>query len=91
MTLVDNPERKRILKQVLDARSLPEIDAATETLRVWVRRNPEDAGIVEAFEGLSLMRDIAEEQAAEEIHNVQKAALVAQRHELSQSPALKLL
>ena len=68
MIIMDNPERKCILKQVLDARTLPEIDAATETLRAWVRRNPADVGIVEAFEGLSLLHDIAEEQEAERVH-----------------------
>lgn len=59
------PERKRVLTQTLDARTLPEIEAATQALRAWVQQNPEDVGIVEALEGLSLMRDIAEEQEAE--------------------------
>ena len=69
MNIADNPERKRILNQVLDARTIPEIDAATEILRAWVRRNPDDVGIVEAFGGLSLLRDIAEEQEAERAHS----------------------
>ena len=65
MNFADNPERERILDQALDARTLPEITTATRELREWVRQNPEDVGIREAFEGLSLMRDIAEEQEAE--------------------------
>lgn len=64
----DNPERERILDQVLDARTLPEIATATQELREWVRQNPEDVGIREAFEGLSLMRDIAEAQETERTH-----------------------
>lgn len=59
------PERESILSQVLDARTLAEIDAATCALRQWLERYPEDAGIREGFGGLSLMRDIAEEQEAE--------------------------
>jgi len=65
MRFSDNPERERILDEVLDARTLQEIAAAAQELRGWLRRNPEDTGIREAFEGLSLMRDIAEEQEAE--------------------------
>ena len=68
MGIADDPERKSIATQVLDARAIADIDAATETLRAWVRRNPADVGIVEAFEGLSLMRDIAEEQESERVH-----------------------
>ena len=59
------PERERLLNQVLDARTLTEIDAATHALREWLRQYPEDTGLREGFEGLSLMRDIAEEQEAE--------------------------
>ena len=65
LNFADLPERERILDQVLDARTLPEIATAIELLRDWVRQNPADTGIREAFEGLSLMRDIAHEQEAE--------------------------
>ena len=68
MNFADHPERERILDQVLDARTLPEIAVATRELREWVRQNPDDIGIREAFEGLSLMQDIAEEQEAERAH-----------------------
>jgi hypothetical protein len=68
MNFTDNPERERILDQALDARTLPEIATATQELRGWVRQNPADVGIREAFEGLSLMRDIAEEQEVERSH-----------------------
>ena len=65
MNFAGNPERERILDQALDARTLPQIAVATQELREWVRQNPADTGIREAFEGLSLVQDIAEEQEAE--------------------------
>jgi len=68
MKFADNPERERILDQAPDARTLPEIATATRELQEWVRQKPEDIGIREAFEGLSLMQDIAEEQEAERAH-----------------------
>lgn len=73
MKYATDPERKRVLTQTLDARTLPEIEAATQALRAWVRQNPDDIGIVEAFEGLSLMRDIAEEQEAERVSSRREA------------------
>ena len=63
-----NHERQRILDQALDARTLPEIATATQELWDWARQNPTDVGIREAFEGLSMMQDIAEEQEAERPH-----------------------
>jgi hypothetical protein len=59
------PERQHILDLVLDARTLVEIDTATQKLREWLRLHPEDVGMREGFEGLSLMRDIAAEQEDE--------------------------
>ena len=69
LDFINAPERQRIITQALDARTLAEIDAATRELREWVRCHPSDVGIREAFEGLSLMRDIAEEQEAERTKN----------------------
>jgi len=77
MQFANNPERECILDQVLDARTLPEIAAVTELLREWLRLNPSDTGIREAFGGLSLMRDIAEEQKAERVHPAQKTVAAA--------------
>lgn len=76
MNFADNPGRERILDQALDARTLPEIAVATRELREWVRQNPDDTGIREAFEGLSLMQDIAEEQEAERAHSQREAVAV---------------
>lgn len=66
------PERECLVNQVLDARAIAEIDVAAQALREWLRRYPEDTGIREGFEGLSLMRDIAEEQEAEREQEVKR-------------------
>ena len=71
-----NYERQRILEQAMNARTLPEIAVATQELREWVRLNPRGIGIREAFEGLTMMRDIAEEQEAKRIHSSEAQALV---------------
>lgn len=76
MNYADHPERERILDQALDARTLPEIAVATGELREWVHQNPDDVGIREAFEGLSLMQDIAEEQEAERAHSPRETVAV---------------
>ncbi len=62
----DNPERKRVLYQALSARTRLEIDAATHALRLWVAEHPDDLGIVDAFEQLSLLEEIVSQQGAEE-------------------------
>jgi hypothetical protein len=59
------PERQQLLDLVLDARTLAEIDEATRQLREWLCLHPDDVGMREGFEGLSLMRDIAVEKEAE--------------------------
>ena len=61
----DNPERQRILKRALNARTSAEVAVATQELDGWVQRNPQDLGIVDAYEALSLRQDIAAEKASE--------------------------
>jgi len=53
-------ERERLTNRVLDATTLPEIEAARAALRDWIRRHPEDAGMCDAFEQLAMMQEIAE-------------------------------
>lgn len=64
MSYAKNPERQRILNQALRARSLPEIEVATLELRQWVEAHPDDLGIVDAFEQLSLMEDCLREETS---------------------------
>ncbi|MBV9849674.1 MAG: hypothetical protein JO250_08295 [Armatimonadetes bacterium] len=57
--------RDRLSDQVLDATTLPEIHAAQQALRAWIKEHPEDEGMRDGFEQLSLMQDIAEQEEAE--------------------------
>jgi hypothetical protein len=68
------PARELLTEQVLDATTLPEIHAARQALRDWIKAHPEDEGMSDAFEQLSLMEDIAKEQEAEHIQQSEEAA-----------------
>ncbi len=57
--------RELLTEQVLDATTLAEIHAARQALREWIKAHPEDEGMGDAFEQLSLLQDIAEEQETE--------------------------
>jgi hypothetical protein len=50
-------ERRRIIKQVLDATTLAEIKAATEALDEWLGIYPDDHGMEDGYEQLALMRN----------------------------------
>ena len=60
-----NVAREQVTKRVLSARTLPEIFSAQQLLRDWIRTHPEEEGMRDGFEQLSLMQDIAEQEAAE--------------------------
>ncbi len=58
------PERERILDQAQDARTLTQRDWAAYELWDWLQKHPDDAGIREAYAGLSraalaVMEDIS--------------------------------
>lgn len=57
MNYQDNPERERLTQQILSADTLPEVHAAQAALRRWRERYPEDWGILDAGEQLSLIED----------------------------------
>jgi hypothetical protein len=59
--------RERLLDQVFDARSLVEIAAAKEALRVWLQTYAEEPGMADAFEVLSHQEDFARMQEAERV------------------------
>jgi hypothetical protein len=54
--------REAVTKMVLSARRLPDIMEAQQALWDWIRVHPEDEGMRDGFEQLSLMQDIAEEE-----------------------------
>ena len=59
--------RDRLTNQVLDSTTLPEIMAAQHALRAWIKQHPEDEGMRDGFEQLSLMQDIAEAEQSQEV------------------------
>ncbi len=61
--LAHDLNRERLTNQVLDATTLQEISAARQALRDWIRNYPDEEGMSDAFEQLSLLEDIAREEA----------------------------
>ena len=57
--------RERLLDLVLGAVALDEIAAAQQALRDWIEAYPEEEGLRDGFEQLSLMEDAAHEQEAQ--------------------------
>ncbi len=69
--------REAVTKLVLSARRLPDILDAQRVLGAWVKAHPEDEGMRDGFEQLSLMQDIAEvEQAQDSVQSVPQKILV---------------
>ncbi len=62
MNYSKNPERERILRQALVARTEAEVTAACQELDRWVQAHPEDQSIRDAYEPLTL-RQMAFEEA----------------------------
>ena len=63
LTLARAIDRERLTNQVLDATTLEEIYSARTLLRDWILMYPEEEGMSDAFEQLSLLEDIALEEA----------------------------
>ena len=57
MNFQNSPERERLTRQILSADTLPEVHAAQAALRHWRERYPDDWGILDAGEQLSLIED----------------------------------
>lgn len=51
--------RERVLMQVLSARTLPQIAAATEALSQWLQEHPDDTGLEDGFGQLAMMEEAA--------------------------------
>ena len=63
LTLARDIDRERLTNQVLDATTLEEIYSARNLLRDWISMYPEEEGMSDTFEQLSLLEDIALEEA----------------------------
>ena len=60
-----NEARERVSKQVLSADTLPEIEAAKQVLREWMKAHPEEQGMRAGFEQLYTIQEIIEGEEAE--------------------------
>lgn len=60
-----NEARERVSEQVLRANTLPEIEAAKQVLREWMKAHPEEQGMRAGFEQLYTIQEIIEEEEAE--------------------------
>lgn len=65
VTDINTPGRKQLINQVLSATSLTEVNAAMNALDRWMEQHPDDIGIVDGYEMLENMQEIAEAQEAE--------------------------
>ena len=57
--------REQVIRQCLDADSLPEIEAAKQVLREWMRAHLEEQGMRGGFELLYTIQEIVETKEAE--------------------------
>ncbi len=60
-----NEAREQVSEQVLSANTLPEIEAAKQVLREWMKAHPEEQGMRAGFEQLYTIQEIIEEEEAE--------------------------
>jgi len=67
-------QRQVLIERVLDATTLLEIHGARQALRDWIAVHPDEQGMSDAFEQLSLLEDIAREQIAEQGSSLQPLA-----------------
>ena len=74
MKYADDEERNRIARQAMRAMTLAEVIHATRELDQWVDDHPDDLGIIDAYEVLENMREIAEFQQAEREQEAPTAA-----------------
>lgn len=68
MKYANDEERNRIARQAMRATTLAEVTLATRELDQWMDDHPDDLGIIDAYEILENMKEIAEEEQAERSH-----------------------
>ena len=77
MNYSEHPERERVLDQALKARTLSEIASATLDMDHWVDDHPDDLGIMDAYEVLTNMQEIAEHQRQEKLSRQPRTKVAA--------------
>ena len=70
--------RKGDSKQVLSADTLPEIGAAKQVLREWMKAHPEEQGMRWGFEQLYTIQEIIEGEEAERVGSSQRPVVAGQ-------------
>ncbi len=62
-------ERQEVIEQVLDATTWDEIESASKLLDCWLLAHPDDLGMEDGYEQLSLLRSglMAEAKTAEPV------------------------
>lgn len=70
--------RERVSEQVLSADTLPEIEAAKQVLREWMRAHPEEQGMRAGFEQLYTIQEIIEDEEADSAHSSQRPVAAGQ-------------
>ena len=65
MKYADDEERNRIARQAMRATTMAEVILASRELDQWVDDHPDDLGIIDAYEILENMKEIAEDQQPE--------------------------
>ena len=65
MKYADDEERNRIARQAMRATKMAEVILAPRELDQWVDDHPDDLGIIDAYEILENMKEIAEDQQPE--------------------------
>lgn len=60
-------QRELVIEKVLDATTLSEIHEARQTLREWIAAHPDETGMRDGFEQLSLMEDALEAQKTDQV------------------------
>jgi hypothetical protein len=70
--------RERVPEQVLSADASPEIEAAKQVLREWMKAHPEEQGMRAGFEQLYTIQEIIEEEEAERRRSSQRPVAAGQ-------------
>lgn len=57
--------REELLNQMVEARTLPQIEVAKQALRAWLQCHPDEPGMADGFEMLSHREDWAKIQSSQ--------------------------
>ncbi len=65
MSEQNRAEREQILSRALTARTLPEIEAGIQTVQEWLRSHPDDVGVEDVLEPLTMLWEGLQTEAQE--------------------------